>query len=121
MSEIIEIAYMIRARVKRNTLARGEKSEVCYKATDAQSGGYPYWTPFLSSADKYTTAGKAADVLEQDLHYLQNGVVGTPEVIEVTTTATVIDNVDLADRLVKERRESGLAKLTESERLALGL
>ena len=81
-----------------------------FYAIDSHSGGYPYWSNNLRSAELVDSLDKL-DTMD-NVSYLRNNVVSI-EVLKIETTATVVST----EEIVSAARAKALAEIAEIEDL----
>lgn len=75
-----------------------------YFGTDSESGGYPYWSEYISSATTYPTLEEVPII---GLDSPTSSGLASLEVLHVNTVATVVEPTDL----ISEARASAMAKI----------
>ncbi len=99
------------------TAIEGDKP--VFYGIDQHSGGYPYWSSFLSGAKHFKDVVEAVDSLPsrgRGIDYMTN------KVSNIRVGKVLIEVVDIDDtKITEERKQRALSKLTEDERRLLGL
>lgn len=80
-----------------------------YYDTDAHSGGYPYWSPYLNHFKTWETLDKIPTFGSTD--YMRRDVV-TIEVLEVKVQAKVVQTTEI----VSEAKAKALAEIAKIEK-----
>lgn len=89
-----------------------------FLAIDISSGGYPYWTTNVSSACIYMDNLDAYDNWKRDQKYLHGAT--NVEIVEMTLKFKTVESLVAYDDR-EDRIEAALKKLTEDEKVLLGL
>lgn len=101
------------------TALQGE--ERVYYALDQQSGGYPYWTSFFFSAEKFHDLEKAAAAHKEAVRpdgYMNNGV----QQIRLGTLKMAISLGEITEEeILEDRKRKALERIPEEDRRLLGL
>lgn len=95
---------------------------IVFLASDTHSGGYPYWDANMNRAVKFKNAGEAQQSLDntgnQTKSMLSHNIKpNTTRVVRINYTFEAIE----PSEVIMALRESGLSKLSEAEKKALGL
>lgn len=72
-----------------------KKGERVYFAIDQHSGGYPYWSTYVSSAAEFKSLTQIPDIGRTD--YMRNGVTCI-DVLKVVHQATVVESTEIISR-----------------------
>ena len=100
--------------------AHGKAGERVYTGTDSHSGGYPYWTKWPSSADRYKDIEQAIARYRECTNegYMSNQATN----IRIGVVRTTVDLASVTTEHIDEKRkEAALNKLTADEKRLLGL
>lgn len=80
-----------------------------YYAIDHHSGGYPYWTDWVSNAKEFDVLEKIPTIGPKD--YMRNDVTSI-EVLEVKMQAKVVESTEL----VSEAKAKAMAEIAKIEK-----
>lgn len=93
-----------------------------YRASDTMSGGYPYWSEYISSSEvrRYGTVEQLqfAESSFKDQHVTDIGVFKVETVVSKTTPKSIIDDMkakaerDIAD--IRKKLDDDIKKLNET-------
>lgn len=80
-----------------------------YFAVDHHSGGYPYWSEYISNATEFDVLEKVPTFSPKD--YMRNEIT-TLEVLRVKTQASIVDSTEL----VSEAKAKAMAEIDKIQR-----
>lgn len=95
------------------------EGQTVFYAIDQQSGGYPYWSNWMNSAEAFADIEKASRAFDEasgGSSYLSRNVSHV-RLVKAVTTLTPVKDEDIK----RKKREAALSKLTDEEKALLGV